>query len=560
MRARTAAAGMLMLLAASWQGAQAGETASARVARHTPEQSQGTAGQSIYLNGALGSGGPLVGLRGGGSEQRGREAACVNCHQRSGLGSREGEIFIPPITGDYLFHPHEHSGDQPVLPYVASMRSNRSPYDDETLARAIRAGIDSNGRPLSYLMPRFALGDADMASLIAYLKALAVHRTPGVTDTLLHFATVFTPDADPVKRAGVLDVLQHYVAEKNSFPFGPSPRMWTSGKTGYSKSMYMANRRWQLHVWDLTGPPAEWPAQLDRHLQQEPVFALLSGLGGSHWEPVHAFCERQQLPCLFPNVEVPVIDGRDFYSLYFSRGVLLEAGLIADRVMQVDGGHAHRNVHQLFRAGDSGEAAARALAEALRGRDYTLHEHVLPAEGRGRGMEAALQGIGKDDAVVLWLRASDIAALKDPPQAGAVYVSGLMGGLEDTPLPASWRARTELSFPLDPPERRGVRLDYPLGWFSFRHIPVVAEPVQVDTYLACSLLTDVLHHDMSDNITRAYLVEQVQHMLERRLITGYYPHLSLASDQRFASKGGFLVHFTQPAGRALATDTEWIVP
>jgi hypothetical protein len=33
---------------------------------------------------------------------------------------------------------------------------------------------------------------------------------------------------------------------------------------------------------------------------------VVSGLGGSNWAPVHQFCERRQLPCLFPNVDAPV--------------------------------------------------------------------------------------------------------------------------------------------------------------------------------------------------------------------------------------------------------------
>jgi hypothetical protein len=116
------------------------------------------------------------------------------------------------------------------------MHGNRDPYTDSTLARAIREGLDSQGRPLSYLMPRFALNDADMAALIGYLDKLAVRRVPGVTDTMLQFATIFTPDADPVKRGGVLDVLEHYFAEKNSFPLKPSPRMGASGKTEYTRA------------------------------------------------------------------------------------------------------------------------------------------------------------------------------------------------------------------------------------------------------------------------------------------------------------------------------------
>ena len=63
----------------------------------------GSAGESIYLHGVLGSGAPLIGARGAdGLEAKGANAACVNCHQRSGLGTFEGynqALTIPPITG-----------------------------------------------------------------------------------------------------------------------------------------------------------------------------------------------------------------------------------------------------------------------------------------------------------------------------------------------------------------------------------------------------------------------------------------------------------------------------
>jgi hypothetical protein len=44
---------------------------------------------------------------------------------------------------------------------------------------------------------------------------------------------------------------------------------------------------------------------------------------------VQEFCEEERLPCLFPNVEAPAGSASDFYRVYFSRGVLLEAQLIA---------------------------------------------------------------------------------------------------------------------------------------------------------------------------------------------------------------------------------------
>jgi hypothetical protein len=117
-----------------------------------------------------------------------------------------------------------------------------------------------------------------------------------------------------------------------------------------------------------------------------------------------------------------------------------------------------------------------------------------------------------------------------------------------------------MAYPFDLPEKRAVRLDYPLGWFAFRHIPVVALQVQADTYLACSLLADVLNNHIADSIVRPYLIEQFQSVLERRIITGYYPRLTLAPNQRFASKGGYIVRFSAPEGSSLSADSRWIVP
>ena len=232
-----------------------------------------------------------------------------------------------------------------------------------TLARAIREGLNSEGKPLNYLMPHFALNDADMAALIGYLKQLDQRNLPGVTDTVLHFATIITPDADPVKRKGMLDVLNSFSPTRMLFPLGATPRLRSS-----RKEMFMVNRRWQLHVWQLTGPASTWQAQLERDFAREPVLAVVSGLGGKNWAPVHAFCERKALPCLFPNVEAPPADAdHDFYSLYFSRGVELEAGLIANRILNPDSGKVAKEVQPGLsrrRQRRGGRAGARGGARA----------------------------------------------------------------------------------------------------------------------------------------------------------------------------------------------------
>jgi hypothetical protein len=116
-----------------------------------------------------------------------------------------------------------------------------------------------------------------------------------------------------------------------------------------------------------------------------------------------------------------------------------------------------------------------------------------------------------------------------------------------------------MAYPFDLPDLRRIRMDYPLGWFAIRHIAVVDERVQADTYLACGLLAETLSH-MADSFIRDYLVERVEGMLEHRILTAYYPRLALAPNQRFASKGGYIVHFAEPRGTRLIADSGWIAP
>src|SRR6266446_7808768 len=106
-----------------------------------PQASAVSIGESIYRFGALPGGEPLRGERASGVPVEGSDAACVNCHRRSGLGASEGRGFIPPITGQFLFHQQSGDREDRNLPYVEGARPYREPYTDESLARAIRDGI-----------------------------------------------------------------------------------------------------------------------------------------------------------------------------------------------------------------------------------------------------------------------------------------------------------------------------------------------------------------------------------------------------------------------------------
>jgi hypothetical protein len=515
------------------------------------------AGESIYREGLLPSGQPVTALREGNAPLSGDAAACSNCHRRSGLGEIESSIKIPPIGGPYLFHARAQDRKDLDIPYVANMRLDRDPYTADALARAIRNGIGVDGKPLNYLMPRYTLSDTDMAALIDYLKGMKPFNPRGVVGAVVNFATIVTPDADPASRQGMLAVLDRYFADQNAYAMAKIP-----DRTRMQSMTSNATRRWQLHVWTLTGAPSTWEEQLNRHLAEEPVYAVISGLGGKDWRPVHRFCERAALPCIFPNLDLPVVAERDVYSLYFSKGVLLEAELIAKQISAGNQATPVGRVVQIFRADDIGAEAAATLKSAVAGSGIGVIDLALRNSGGGR-LADLLKTVRPADVLVLWLRPVDIASLANIPvreSAGSgVFASGLMGGLENTPLPAAWRSVTHLAYPAELPDKRLIGAEFALGWMRHYRIPVQDAQVQVNTYVACGLLMEALTR-MAGSFSGDYLVERLEGTLEHQLVSGYYPSLALAPNERFASKGGYLVHFAGPTGPKVVPDGDWRAP
>jgi hypothetical protein len=538
------------VVGALWLACAGSEPAFAAKPRPTlPEWPVSPAGEALYLRGVLASGAALEAVRQDTEPLKGQQAACVNCHRRSGLGSREARNFIPPVAGEFLFESNTE------LPYVEGARSDRKPYTEESFARALRDGIDSEGRQMSYLMPRFAVGDADMAALIAHLRSLDHRREPGVSATELHFATILTPDVSVERRQAVRRVIEQFFQDRNAAPRGPTAQtMTTSGTTAYAKMMFKVNRRWVLHIWEPTGPASTWGAQLDKSFSAQPVFAVISGTSGLHWAEVSRFCERRPVPCLFPNVEAPPADAdHEFHTVYFSRGVLLEADLIADSLTNTPNQPAPIRVQQIYRTDDVGSTAADALGRALKALGISVVSHAFAP---GASLSGALRTVGSGDALVLWLRSDDLRSLPVGPATRLVYASGLMGAVDAVSLPEAWRERVHFTYPVDLPERRRVRVDYARSWFRIRQIPVLDEQLEADTYLACGLLSETVKH-LVDAFVPDYLIERLEDTVEHRILTGYYPRLTLGPNQRFASKGGFLVHFESTR---LVPDGEWMTP
>jgi hypothetical protein len=83
--------------------------------------------------------------------------------------------------------------------------------------------------------------------------------------------------------------------------------------------------------------------------------------------------------------------------------------------------------------------------------------------------------------------------------------------------------------------------------------------LQSNTYLACSIVADALDA-MLDSYVPDFLIERLETMTGNQLSTGYFPRLSLAAGQRFASKGGYIVKFDGHDHSRLIVEGDWLAP
>jgi len=523
------------------------------------------AGRAIYVEGRLPDGAPLRALRPEGFVMEGEYAACVTCHRESGMGSVEGQlqqtVLVPPIAGPVLFAPARFHGtfldaSHHWVPNAAWERAlTRDAYDEQGLARALRTGLDPDGRSLVAPMPRYALDDRAVAALAAYLHGLSAEPSPGVGADALRLATVVTPDARADQADAVLGVVRAWSAASRASGTG-----------------------WSLRVWQLSGPPEGWEEQLEAKYREQPVFALLSGVGGAEWGPVQRFCETRRIPCVLPVLDATPDEAPRFYSVYFSPGVVLEARVLASYLEAGSAGGGTQPMLQVF-SDASGQRAAAALTAALGAETAATRQQRFRPTAPTAGMASLADG----SALVLWLRPDEIGQLAairpEPPGTGPIYLSALLAPPEAVALPPAWKARvTYLSLYDDfgiQGEIAALRLR---RWLDGQGLALGRDPrPQADAYAACYLFAKSLGGIRGQEVRRPPVPLTREHVLEtlETLVNKYadgtpwvdpdshvapYGRMSLGPRQRTAVRGGMLMRYASPDSDRLVAASDRILP
>jgi hypothetical protein len=559
-RARSVAAALVLLFTACTLGG-ASEDSERSVDSPSAET---IVGKKLYRDGVLASGARAQATVQSDVPVEGTQISCAYCHRHSGLGTSEGGSVTPALTAASLYQPREKLLRQAYRSKAGSGQ-DRPAYTDESLAVAIRAGVDPSGRDLDRLMPRYEIDDESMASLVAYLKTLSAEDAPGVTSSTLHIATIVTEGVSDDDRRAMLEVLEAFVDVKN----GETRNEVENSRFAsfYRDQRQQSYRKWELHVWELSGSEAAWEAQLFEHYARQPVFAVVNGIAAGSWAPIHEFCVKAEVPCLFPHTDLPFTSRQEFYALYLSAGLDLEARALAQHLRK-SAVSRDAGIVQVWEEGGAGATPAGVLRQALEAQGWTsIEDRVVPA---GETLsEKQLRGILTEDSpsvLVLWLPEPDLKALAavssesfdKPKTLNQIFLSSSLRGL-DLDVPAALSRQVHLVHPFDLPQNESRKLARLNNWLDSRGVGRQDPRIQGDAYFAVTYLARGMKH-INQNFSREYLIEVLEHALDNATFSSVYPRVSLGPGQRFASKGAYILGLSGEDDPEWLPISDWIIP
>lgn len=524
-------------------------------------------GEQMYREGLLPDGEPMEAYIHGDIEVDGTAFSCSSCHLRAGLGSFEGGVVTPPTTGNYLYQPYRrppslNDVDQIAGRYVyAKTILERPAYTRETLKHALLYGEDPVGEVFNDVMPRYALGERDLAILVHYLEHLSLDFSPGATKGHFTFATILTDDVSPAERDAALKPVQRFIHEQNQ-----QVAMFRKFlKSGYSPTgdMRYAFRTANLKIWDLKGPPATWGAQLAAYQDRDHVFAVLGGYSNQDWRPIHEFCEARRLPCLFPVTNLPVVSDHDWYTFYFNKGYYQEGDAAANFLYR----HAPKaRVLQLVQDSAAGRALAAGFAagRAVLGEEPPASLTLSGPQLQDPQALTALLAQRRPDVVLLWADAGLLPALSRLAADGAapprILVSSVLLGKALLEIPEALRQQVFITWPfrLKPyvgdEEGTGFLAIHPIEitWKSFG-TPRIAS--RLATVLDSCIVGGL--KDMENDLYRDNLLDQLSMQMDRVVFD--YERISFGPGQRYVSKGCYVIRLGPGPEPKILPESDWVI-
>jgi len=561
-------------------------------------------GEQMYRNGLLPTGTEMKAFIRNDVQVHGASFSCVSCHLRSGIGAIEGQVLTPPTNGVKLFKPYYQYNPvipEPNKPPPKNMMDRpgakplyRPAYTNDTIAAAIRSGINPAGRELNAVMPRYQLDDADMNTLIAYLKTLSAEHSPGVVPGAtpgappkeIRFATVIAGNVPANQQKEMLATLNAVINDHNT----KAKRRSKFVNYG-DKKLVAASFNYPLFTlsrWELTGPPETWRGQLDELYRKEPVFALLGGITSGSWQPMHEFSEKNKLPCLLPITDLPVVSDSDWYTLYLSKGIWQEGETAARYLDRHADLPNDARVLQIIEDSALSRTLAAGFEGAWKGTARLAPVTITLARGERLTPEALqkLTRTEKPAVILLWTSEQTGAILTELAHGSTVpkrvHVSATLFGSRFADIPEKARPFTYISYPYRLNEEKDAFYDNARAWLKKNSAPVSDLRISSKLFALTKVLLEpfqVVKRDFNPagqgnglvimeeqfemmlhvrrNYYRDYLMDVVGMMADAQSLA--YERISFGPGQRYISKGCYIAKLSPGAEPSLIKESDWVI-
>jgi hypothetical protein len=395
-----------------------------------------------------------------------------------------------------------------------------------------------------------------------------------VTETTLKFATVVTPDVPSADADAMFTALERYLLHKNNLAkeFARDPR-----KARMAEAMLIsreaAYKQISLSRWILQGPQGTWRAQLDEYYRKEPVFALVGGISGGSWQPIHQFSEEQRIPCLLPLTDYPAITDRDWYTLYFSKG-LYQEGEAAARYLhnQRRESAAGATVLQLVRSAKVEQTVATGFTQTWQEMGNQPAITILIDEQQPLSGERlkALLAKHQPQELLLWGNAADLAALDSladsPVRPQMVLVAAGSLGPALATLPERARAYTYITYPWRLPQDEKAYTAYAEPMIKAMQVRDERQQIIVKQAYAINQVLSLALMELKGNYTRDSLLDVIGMGMnsggmgvQMEQTFPIYERLSFGPGQRYASKGCYIVQLSKGEKPELIKRSDWVI-
>lgn len=526
-------------------------------------------GERMYRNGILPSGKVMEAYIRDDVEVDSSFFSCSSCHLRAGLGSFEGGVVTPPTTGTKLYKPYRRppsmgdTADQSGRFIYAKTVVERPAYSRETLAVAMRTGIDPAGQVFNDVMPRYPLSDSDMSILTSYLETLSAEPSPGASSSGFRFATIISDDVSQEDRQALLMPLQRFIAQKNQ-----QMEMYNDFiKFGYAPTAEMkyAFRNASLDIWGLKGAPETWQGQLAAYYNNKPVFAVLGGISNSDWRPIHDFCEAQRLPCLFPTTDFPVVSESGWYTYYFNKGYSQEGEATARYLNRLETISAKTPILQIIQDSPAGKALATGFETAWKELEQKPVKSVT-LTARQLGDQTAMDRLlakHKPGVLLLW---TDVGVLQGLPKLipklaapGMVFVSSSYLGKKTATIAETVRDKVFITYPY----RLTPYIGPKTGGFDAK-VPILTSAKDFGDRRIASRSTTMLQQAtlqglnlIYDNLYRDHLIDVMSMQMD--VVVRDYERISFGPGQRYVSKGCYIIQLGPGTAPPLLPRSGWVI-